>query len=271
MEIGETLREARMRRRIDVSQVEEETKIRAKYLRALENEEFGQLPGPTFVRSFLRTYADYLGLDAHLLVEEYRGREERPEQWEQELIASPGPSPPPGRWPRARSQGPRAGGARSSRAGAGGPAPGGFRPGRGLTAGIFVGGTLILLLLVGLTSEDREPGAGTGEEAERAGRPGGKRRARPPPPTPGEVTLRVSPAEQTYLCVDNGKGRVIFEGTLQTARTFRGKRLRINLGRRTAQLKVNGQPVPTGGGPNPTGFDFTPSRRRPLAPAQRPC
>ena len=73
-EIGETLREARMRRRIDMTEVETTTKIRGKYLRALENEEWDLLPGPTFVKSFLRTYAEYLGLDARLLVEEYRQR-----------------------------------------------------------------------------------------------------------------------------------------------------------------------------------------------------
>ena len=63
--IGETLREAR-----DAPAREHRgargsrTKIRAKYLRALENEEFGLLPGPTYVKSFLRTYAEKLGLDA---------------------------------------------------------------------------------------------------------------------------------------------------------------------------------------------------------------
>jgi len=62
-EIGETLRDARMRARIDVSEIEAKTKIRAKYLRALENEEWGLLPGPTFVKSFLRTYAQALDLD----------------------------------------------------------------------------------------------------------------------------------------------------------------------------------------------------------------
>src|SRR3954452_4474601 len=72
--IGETLREARMRQRLDITDVEAQTKIRAKYLRALENEDFGMLPGPTFVKSFLRTYAEFLGLDPHLLVEEYRIR-----------------------------------------------------------------------------------------------------------------------------------------------------------------------------------------------------
>src|SRR6187399_3195234 len=78
MEIGETLRETRMRRRIDISEVEAATKIRAKYLRALENEEWDLLPGPTFVKTFLRTYAEYLELYPRLLVEEYRQRYERP-------------------------------------------------------------------------------------------------------------------------------------------------------------------------------------------------
>src|SRR5438132_13195299 len=77
-DIGDTLRDARMRARIDVSEIEAKTKIRAKYLRALENEEWSLLPGPTFVKSFLRTYAQYLGLDARLLVEEYKRRFERP-------------------------------------------------------------------------------------------------------------------------------------------------------------------------------------------------
>ena len=61
-----------MRQRLDIADVEQRTKIRAKYLRALENEEFGMLPGPTFVKTFLRTYAEMLGLDPHVLVEEYR-------------------------------------------------------------------------------------------------------------------------------------------------------------------------------------------------------
>ncbi|MGE4427331.1 MAG: helix-turn-helix domain-containing protein [Solirubrobacteraceae bacterium] len=73
-EIGSTLREARMRAGIDIGEVEARTKIRAKYLRALENEEWDLLPGTTFVKSFLRTYAETLGLDAKLLVEEYKFR-----------------------------------------------------------------------------------------------------------------------------------------------------------------------------------------------------
>ena len=54
-EIGKSLREARMSARIDVSEIEGKTKIRAKYLRALENEEWGLLPGPTLRRSWRST------------------------------------------------------------------------------------------------------------------------------------------------------------------------------------------------------------------------
>src|SRR5438876_6249507 len=81
-EIGSTLRETRIRKKIDITTVESATKIRAKHLRAIENEEWNVLPGPTYVKTFLRTYAQYLGLDAHLLVGEYTARFEEPEDLE---------------------------------------------------------------------------------------------------------------------------------------------------------------------------------------------
>src|SRR5579884_1213106 len=77
-DIGSTLREARMRERIDISEVEAQTKIRAKYLRAIENEEWDLLPGSIYAKSFLRTYGDYLGLDSRMLVDEFRRRYEGP-------------------------------------------------------------------------------------------------------------------------------------------------------------------------------------------------
>ena len=79
-----------MRQRIDISEIEAQTKIRAKYLRALENEEWDLLPGPTFVKSFLRTYAEALGLDARLLLEEYKLRHERLSEADLLPIAPPG-------------------------------------------------------------------------------------------------------------------------------------------------------------------------------------
>src|SRR3712207_8164917 len=88
-EIGATLRETRMRQRIDITDMEVRTKIRAKYLRALENEEWDLLPGPTYVRSFLRTYAEALGLDAKLLVEEFKLRHDPLETGELHPIRRP--------------------------------------------------------------------------------------------------------------------------------------------------------------------------------------
>jgi cytoskeletal protein RodZ len=73
-EIGNSLREARTRKGLDFPELEEGTKIRAKYLRALEDEAFETLPSATYVKGFLRTYADYLGLDGQLYVDEYNVR-----------------------------------------------------------------------------------------------------------------------------------------------------------------------------------------------------
>jgi hypothetical protein len=73
-EIGNTLREARLRRGLDILQCEAETKIRAKYLRAMEEEQFDLMPSPTYVRGFLRTYADFLDLDGQLVLDEYESR-----------------------------------------------------------------------------------------------------------------------------------------------------------------------------------------------------
>lgn len=73
-EIGTTLREARVRRKLTLQQVEEDTKIRVKYLQAMENEDFDIMPGSTYVKGFLRTYATYLGLDARIVLDEYGSR-----------------------------------------------------------------------------------------------------------------------------------------------------------------------------------------------------
>ncbi|HXG77085.1 MAG TPA: RodZ domain-containing protein [Gaiellaceae bacterium] len=73
-DIGSSLREARLRQGLDFPQLEELTKIRPKYLRALEDERFDILPAPTYVRGFLRSYASTLGLDPQPFVDEYNSR-----------------------------------------------------------------------------------------------------------------------------------------------------------------------------------------------------
>ena len=75
-QIGATLREARVRRGLSLQQAEDDTKIRVKYLQAMENDEFDVLPAPAYVKGFLRTYATYLGLNADIILDEYRSRYE---------------------------------------------------------------------------------------------------------------------------------------------------------------------------------------------------
>lgn len=77
-EIGQALKDARRRIGMDVAEAEEQTKIRAKYLRALEAEDWEVLPAPAYVRGFLRTYGALLGLDGEMLADEFRRRHEAP-------------------------------------------------------------------------------------------------------------------------------------------------------------------------------------------------
>jgi cytoskeleton protein RodZ len=92
-EIGNSLREARLRQGYELPRVEADTKIRAKYLRALEEERFEVLPGETYVKGFLRTYSEYLGLDGQLYVDEFNSRFTR----EEEPLTPPRPRKQPAR------------------------------------------------------------------------------------------------------------------------------------------------------------------------------
>jgi cytoskeleton protein RodZ len=73
-EIGNSLREARVRQGLEYAQIELGTKIRSKYIKALEDEQFSALPAQPYVKGFLRTYAEFLGLDGQLYVDEYNSR-----------------------------------------------------------------------------------------------------------------------------------------------------------------------------------------------------
>jgi cytoskeletal protein RodZ len=80
-DIGNTLREARIRRGLSIADVESVTKIRSKYLEALEENDFEVLPDATVVKGFLRSYAVFLKLDPEILLAEYRsGYEQHKEE-----------------------------------------------------------------------------------------------------------------------------------------------------------------------------------------------
>ena len=79
-EIGGSLREARLKRDLTPADVQKAIRIRDRYLQALEEERWELLPGDAYVKGFLRTYADYLGLDGNLYVEEYNSRFAHPDE-----------------------------------------------------------------------------------------------------------------------------------------------------------------------------------------------
>lgn len=89
-EIGTSLREARVRRRLDLTDAEHDTKIRSKYLLALENEDFSVLPGSVYARGFLRTYSQYLGLNPQMYIDEYNSRFGQFEEAEESLLPGRG-------------------------------------------------------------------------------------------------------------------------------------------------------------------------------------
>jgi cytoskeleton protein RodZ len=243
--IGETLREARMRQRLDIADVEDRTKIRAKYLRALENEEFGMLPGPTFVKTFLRTYAEMLGLDPHVLVEEYRASFDHEDEVEQ-------PLGPPAVAGRDRRHGPRLG--------------------PGSLALLALVAVLAVLVAIGLASDEGGSDGQADRPATTATETGPATETQAEPPPPRRVALRLVPATPIYVCVDHGLGtEVVFENTIDSPQRWRGRRVRVLLGRRDARLVVNGEQVEVTPGADPIAFAFTPRRTREIPSAEGPC
>jgi cytoskeletal protein RodZ len=254
--IGERLREARMRQKIDIAEVESATKIRAKYLRALENEEFGLLPGNTFVKTFMRTYAEYLGLDAQLLIEEYRvDYEPRGESDLQPMVSRPSRRQERRR-PRA-SRGP---------------------PGPGTAIVVAVAVVLAIFVILGLTggSSNNTGGAGSTTAKKPKKKPTRTKRkhAAATKPKPTSVRLHIVPISATYLCVDRGLGKpVVYQGTTASPQTFKARRLRVNIGNAgTVRVFNNGKRVRLPSGATIIGYEFTPTRSRPLpAGVTRPC
>jgi len=250
-DIGQTLRETRLRNRVDITEVEAGTKIRAKYLRALENEEWDLLPGPTFVTTFLRTYAEYLGLDARGLVEEYKQRFERPTAVELT------PFKPGG-----------LGGRRDRR--------------RRIALGPPLIGLMVVLLLLGALyglgklGQDGGGGDATPNEVEAERKPA-------PTASPSgrrsnaarRVSVIIVPTAAVNVCLLSPSGsRLIDNRDLapgRRTRRYRGRRLRVSFGNGGAYMLVNGRRFEVPDRSAPVGFDLRPGRRpRELAEARRP-
>jgi hypothetical protein len=257
-DIGSLLRETRIRNKIDITTVEEATKIRAKYLRALENEEWILLPGPTYVKTFLRTYAQFLGLDPHLLVEEYSARFEEPEELDVAAFA------PKRRLPeRTRRMGP---------------------PTRGIAVALFVLGFLAFLLVLGLTGNDEPSGGQAGDRAPAqgdrqaaAGEGSRKKRQQAAAPAPAarkRVRLEVLAARPVWVCVVDDSDRERVGGVVLAAGDregpFRSRSFRVTVGNGGGDLRIDGRRRDTPDRSVPLGYRVRPSGVTVLGEASRP-
>jgi cytoskeleton protein RodZ len=245
-----------MRQNIDIADVEAATKIRAKYLRALENEEFGLLPGNTFVKTFLRTYAEYVGLDPQLLLEEYRASYEPRAENDLQPYAVAARRRPREPRPRRPPSGP---------------------PGPGTAVIVVVVAVLVIFAILGLTGSD-DDGTSADQTKKKAPAQGEKKKEeKRSRPKATEVRLRVAPTVLTYLCVDRGEGtEILYQGTTSEPQRFRGRRLRINVGNSSARLVVNRKRVRVPEGSQPVGYDFVLHSNgkvstKPIPSGQRPC
>lgn len=252
-----------MRERIDVSEIEAKTKIRAKYLRALENEEWDLLPGPTFVKSFLRTYGAALGLDGKALVEEYRLNYERPSEPPEPIVASPRKV----RVPRGPSR-------------TGGPGPS-----RGYMVLVGIVGIVIVLLIVGLLS-----GGGGGPSSttnartdttthHRTARPGTSGRGAGAPGVTASrasdtISLQLRATGTVYVCLIGENGRKLIAGqTLEAGArtpTFQAKRFELTLGNNAVALTIDGTPRAVPSSSAAIGYSITKAGRRTLPPGHLP-
>lgn len=219
LRIGNALKEARRRAGLDIRTVEEQTKIRTRYLRALENEEWAVLPGHAYVKGFLRTYARLLELDGDALVDEYRRTVEGPQ-------ASPVPLGEGVLETRRRLREP-------------GIPRGG--PRGGLVVGALVVVIVAILLVLGLTAgeddgggererkadrKEREQKSGDGKGKKKGRKPAGK-----PAPAPKTVTIRlVANVDGLPICLLDAQNRTLISGVFGSAGsedTFESKRFEL--------------------------------------------
>lgn len=249
-EIGSQLREARMRMRIDTGEVEQRTKIRAKYLRAMENEEWDLLPGEVYVRSFLRTYADFLGLDSRALLDEFRRRYESPSDHE------PPPIVPPGRERRDRERRRQSGGR------------GGIPPWVAVLAVLVVVGA-VLYIIGRHNGQHPSNSAGTHHPKTTTHHRARHRHHRrhhvvkhTRVPSVVTVALTVTSPTSTFICLENAHGRHLVDGTFVSGDTIpagTAKKLLLTVESPAVTIKANGKTITNTATGSPVTYRILPT------------
>ena len=251
-----------MRAKIEINEAETRTKIRAKYLRAMENEEWDLLPGEVYARSFLRTYAEYLGLDARELTDDFKRLYEHPSDHEAPPIT---PARRGRREPRERRERRDSG-----------------RPRRRVgvppwaVIGVVLAAVVVALVLVGKSSNTGgSTSARSTTSAHRARTHVTHRHAATRPPAkPHNVTLQLQPTGQVYVCLVAGSGQTLIPGRIfvvgQTIPTETRDKLLLTLGNANVKMKVNGVPVAVAASSSPLGYLLTPGSHAALPSARQP-
>jgi hypothetical protein len=232
--VGATLREARAQRRIDLAEVESSTKIRARLLRAIENEEWDQLPGEFYARAFIRTYATYLGLDGDRLAEQYR-RDHSPVS---PAAGLPRIDPAPPQRARSVSRKP-------------------LSPRN--VAAIASVALVAVLVAIGLSN-----GSGGSTSKSAPHHQGGHRAAagdakQAPAPQPGTI-LSLTATAEVWVCLLDEHGRALIDGQILSPGTeagpYRSGGYTVSLGNGAVTMSVEGQVANIPPTPNPIGFSI---------------
>ena len=246
LRIGDALIAARARADLDLKQIEARTKIREKYLRALEDEAWEELPSDTHAKGFLRTYAQQLGLDAELLVDEYRRQVE--------------------------------GGSKRPAATLSERLPESSRPRAVAIAAVVAAAVVLALIIVGLLTDEDEASSPVGSSPPPGASNGG---AQDPAANLSKETVRMrlvvnAPVE---VCLVGGEGNALIDGQVLAAGTreeYRGRLLELRLpsGFEPGQLrlKLNDHLAPLPPADGPAAFEITPPARVSKAsPPGRSC
>ena len=229
--IGPTLREARNRRKVDLSEVEAATKIRLRYLQALENEEWDALPGGAYTRGFIRAYASFLDLDGDRLADDYR-----------RATAPPGGERAPKRIEPVQTG---AGKGRSRFSG------------RLLIAAVCLG-LVALLIGIGLAGGDGGGSSTPSPVAKEEGKRGGKQGQGTAPVAQSGISMRLAATAEVWVCLLDAGGEPLVDGQILEAGSeagpFRSDRFEIALGNGSIAIFVDGKQANLPAGSSPVGY-----------------
>jgi cytoskeletal protein RodZ len=249
-QVGQALREARLARGIDLTEVERVTKIRVKFLRAMEEDRWDELPAPAYARSFLQTYARYLDLDDEPLVEQY-GKDIEPKQRQ-------GPIP------------------------SGVIHPGTLEPRRSLRPLVLVLGGLaavvaVVLVVAAIGSIGGSGNGGGNEHPQRHQPPSTTADTTPSSTTttPGsELSVQLTPTADVWVFLMDDRGRALVDGETLAADQVRGpftaSGFEVTLGNGSVEMTVNGEPAQIPHVASPLGYRITSSGVSKLDPASEP-